>query len=189
MVNLPRLCGGFGSGRSSTEVQEEQSESAPIKGFSDTTHRSCVFCSVSVANGFDIVAEDDLFVVFKDHNPSARLHLLVVPKRHVKSVKILTKVDVDMLRQMEQLGHSTLSILEASDTYDCRMGFHIPPFNSVNHLHLHVFSLPFLSWYKKVKYPWRKGTSPHDKGWTWFVEIGQAIRILERGARISIIPC
>lgn len=33
-----------------------------------------------------------------------------------------------------------------------RFGFHQPPFNSVDHLHLHCFALSFLPRWKAVKY-------------------------------------
>jgi hypothetical protein len=33
-----------------------------------------------------------------------------------------------------------------------RFAFHIPPFNSINHLHMHCFELPFTSTYNKLSY-------------------------------------
>lgn len=33
-----------------------------------------------------------------------------------------------------------------------RFGYHLPPFNSVDHLHLHAFALPFSPAWKAIKY-------------------------------------
>jgi len=46
----------------------------------------CIFCKI--ANGeipSDFVYQDDEVAVFKDVNPQAPVHLLVIPKKHVKS--------------------------------------------------------------------------------------------------------
>lgn len=67
-----------------------------------------------------------------------------------------------------------------------RMGFHIPPFNSVNHLHLHLHALPYHG-VLKLEYPISKGRE--SKGFSWFVEVDQAIEILQRGKTIGVLPC
>jgi hypothetical protein len=43
-----------------------------------------------------------------------------------------------------------------------RLGFHVPPFNSVNHLHMHVIGLPFKNKFRYLKY---------KVGLPWFMDI------------------
>lgn len=65
-----------------------------------------------------------------------------------------------------------------------KLGFHIPPFSSVHHLHLHVLVPPFTA-FGKVQYPVREGVSG-GKRWTWFVTPDQVISILENGGRVEL---
>ena len=47
-----------------------------------------------------MVAETEEFVIFKDLNPKARIHYLVVPRKHVASVKDAEDGDQAMLGGM-----------------------------------------------------------------------------------------
>ncbi|KAI0259091.1 HIT-like protein [Gloeopeniophorella convolvens] len=150
--------------------------------------KDCVFCDVSRENGFAIVYEDEEFVVFKDRRPAALHHLLVIPRRHIGSVKALSKEDLPLVQDMERMGHARLDDLKVP-VDSRRLGFHIPPFNSINHLHLHVLGLPFRNWYIGGKYPLRDGSNGRTKGWTWFVEVSQVRRILGEGGAVKVKSC
>lgn len=55
--------------------------------------KDCNFCKiVEGKESADKVYEDDNIVVFPDINPHAPVHLLIVPKKHIKDV---TEVDVE----------------------------------------------------------------------------------------------
>ncbi|KPV73812.1 uncharacterized protein RHOBADRAFT_45103 [Rhodotorula graminis WP1] len=107
--------------------------------------KDCIFCGVTATSpGFRVVHEDGEFVVFKDRSPGSKVHLLAVPKRHVDSVKTLEVEDVSMLERMKHLGRRVL-VEQGVPEGEQRLGFHIPPFFSVNHLHLHLLSLPLMA--------------------------------------------
>lgn len=113
---------------------------------------SCVFCNVTTANGFNIVYEDNDLIAFHDRAPGAKSHLLITPRKHIGSVEDLGRQHRDLLSDMVDIGHQLIK------NENVRMGFHVPPYNSVNHLHLHVLEPPYRNFWRKVKYqpnmPW-----------------------------------
>lgn len=53
--------------------------------------KSCKFCRiVNRETATQFLYENDLLVVFKDINPHAPVHLLIVPKKHIRSINDLT---------------------------------------------------------------------------------------------------
>jgi histidine triad (HIT) family protein len=55
----------------------------------------CVFCQIAAKKKqTDIVFENNEFVIFKDINPKSRIHFLIVPKKHISSVKKMKNGDV-----------------------------------------------------------------------------------------------
>ncbi|KAG9017156.1 hypothetical protein FRB90_001580, partial [Tulasnella sp. 427] len=108
----------------------------------------CAFCHLDKDR---ILAESDEWIVFRDWKPAAKEHLLVVSRQHIESVKMLNKDDIPLLKAMQEAGRDTLlSLGHSEDTHI--FGYHIPPFNSINHLHLHAQALPYRSADRKVKY-------------------------------------
>jgi histidine triad (HIT) family protein len=54
----------------------------------------CLFCEIaSGKTSTEFLYEDDDLVVFKDIRPHAPIHLLFVPKKHIRSVNDLTRSD------------------------------------------------------------------------------------------------
>ncbi len=58
----------------------------------------CIFCKiVEKEQKADIVYEDDKIIAFKNIRPLAPVHLLVIPKKHIESVKEISGEDIDLI--------------------------------------------------------------------------------------------
>jgi histidine triad (HIT) family protein len=58
----------------------------------------CLFCKiVNREIPSEFLYEDDTYVVFKDINPAAPVHLLLVPKKHIRSINDLSPGDADVI--------------------------------------------------------------------------------------------
>ncbi|PIR70547.1 MAG: histidine triad nucleotide-binding protein [Candidatus Niyogibacteria bacterium CG10_big_fil_rev_8_21_14_0_10_42_19] len=98
----------------------------------------CIFCKItSGQQSADVIDEDEKIMVFKDIKPSAPVHLLIVPKKHIASVIETKDEDEELLGGM---------ILKAKDVADSQglKGYKLV-FNVgreggqlVDHLHLHL---------------------------------------------------
>ena len=54
----------------------------------------CIFCKIIKGEiPSSKVYEDDEIIAFKDINPAAPIHILVIPKKHIKSLVELEKED------------------------------------------------------------------------------------------------
>ncbi|KAK3039471.1 hypothetical protein RJ639_028053 [Escallonia herrerae] len=115
----------------------------------------CVFCEIarSSSTSTTLLHTDDKVVAFQDIKPSAFRHYLVIPVEHIATVKDLKRrtEDVSLVNHMLDVGQTLLN-RDAPQSEQYRFGFHQPPFNSVNHLHLHCLALPFIPKWKHMKY-------------------------------------
>ncbi|KAI9222408.1 HIT-like domain-containing protein [Blastocladiella britannica] len=105
----------------------------------------CIFCLVATEKANAVrVYEDDDIVIFRDHRPAGRIHLLAIPRQHIESVVDLTATDVLMLEAMkEQALAAVAKLMPDVDPATIQMGFHKRPFVLVGHLHMHILHQPF----------------------------------------------
>lgn len=61
----------------------------------------CIFCQIIKKEiPSEIVFEDEELIVFKDVNPSAPVHVLIVPKKHIESLIKITQADRSIIEKM-----------------------------------------------------------------------------------------
>ncbi|KAH8345935.1 hypothetical protein KR067_009513 [Drosophila pandora] len=126
---------------------------------------NCIFCKITSGQDANTVLEmeNDEFVIFKDIKPASEHHYLAVTKEHHNSLKTLNKSHEDLVARMED-GLKQFLREKGVATDDALLGFHLPPFITVNHLHMHAIAprsqMGFLSkliflpsaWFKTVSY-------------------------------------
>jgi histidine triad (HIT) family protein len=102
--------------------------------------KDCLFCQI--ANGetpTDILFENDTLVVFKDINPAAPVHLLMVPKKHIRSVNDLTEDDQPILSEMLMVGKEMARRQEVSKSgYRLFINVERGGGQVIFHLHMHL---------------------------------------------------
>jgi len=137
----------------------------------------CVFCSI-VANGGEtgrpLLHEDAHCVAFYDRSPAAALHILVVPRLHVANcAQLRGGPDEALAAHLLSVGRRLLEKHGAFGA-ETQLGYHQAPFTSVNHLHLHCFSLPWKPW-KALKYP----AAPAGADWClpWYLSAEQLAQV------------
>ena len=98
----------------------------------------CIFCKIINGDfGTEFVYENEYAVVFKDINPKADIHLLVVPRLHVESL--------NELNDEELLGKLMMTVKEATKklgikSYRIVINTGKEAGQEVFHLHIHILS-------------------------------------------------
>ena len=63
--------------------------------------KDCLFCEIiSGEKPADFVYQDDVLVAFKDIRPTAPVHLLLVPRIHIRSINDLTEDDRQVVSEI-----------------------------------------------------------------------------------------
>ncbi|HHY91723.1 MAG TPA: histidine triad nucleotide-binding protein [Firmicutes bacterium] len=108
----------------------------------------CIFCKIAAKEiPADLMYEDEHLVAFKDINPQAPVHFLVVPKKHIASLLELAPADAGLLDRVQQVIVSLARRLDIAGS-----GFRVVANTGENggqtvpHLHFHVLGGRFMDW-------------------------------------------
>ena len=113
----------------------------------DPVAADCLFCRIVAGEvPADRVHDDDQVLAFRDINPQAPTHLLVIPKAHVASAADLGSGDGDLLGRLFAVAADLADREGLSRGW--RLVTNVGPDagQSVQHLHLHVLGGRQLSW-------------------------------------------
>jgi histidine triad (HIT) family protein len=102
----------------------------------------CKFCQISSGEtSTDFLFENDTLVVFKDINPAAPVHLLIVPKKHIRSMNDLTEADQPILSEMFMVAKDMAAHFGvASSGYRLFINGERGGGQVIFHLHLHLIA-------------------------------------------------
>ena len=112
------------------------------------TETDCLFCRIASGEAdADIVLENDGVLAFRDINPQAPTHVLIIPRKHVPTLNDLSGQDVD------DIGAMLLAAAEvakqdgvAEDGYRVAMNCNTLAGQSVFHVHLHLLGGRRMDW-------------------------------------------
>lgn len=102
--------------------------------------KDCLFCQIVAGNrSADIVHRDDRVVVFRDINPHAPVHLLVVPVKHIRSINDLAAGDEEIVSALIMQARKTAGEMGlAHSGYKLVFNVERGAGQIVFHLHLHL---------------------------------------------------
>ena len=106
----------------------------------DSMEKSCTFCQIiGGEKPTEFLYQDESLVVFKDIRPHAPVHLLIVPKRHIRSLNDLKDQDKEIVAEMILRAQKIAKEQKISDSgYKILFNVERGGGQVIFHLHLHL---------------------------------------------------
>jgi histidine triad (HIT) family protein len=110
--------------------------------------KDCIFCRIVEKEApASIVYEDDRAIGFKDISPQAPAHILIIPKKHLRTVVETTEGDKELLGHLIYVANKIANDLKVSDK-----GFRLvincgsQSGQMVWHIHIHLLAGRRMTW-------------------------------------------
>ena len=108
--------------------------------------RDCIFCKIIGGKmKTKFIKENEKVVVFDDVNPVADTHILVVPKKHIKSTATIAESDGDDIVEMFRVASE---VAKEKKLQAYRLSFNVGTYQHVPHLHMHLLAGGKIQWSK-----------------------------------------
>lgn len=108
----------------------------------------CLFCKIARGDiPADIIFESETAVAFRDINPQAPTHVLVIPRRHIATINDLKDGDQAVVGDLF-LAAANIAAEEgvADDGYRVVMNCNAGAGQTVFHIHLHLVGGRTMTW-------------------------------------------
>ena len=107
----------------------------------------CLFCKISKGEiPVEFVLETDDVVAFRDIDPQAPTHVLVIPRAHHENVSALTSADVNLAGKVLSAAAKVAELEGLSDGHRIVTNTGSNGGQSVSHVHFHVLGGRGLTW-------------------------------------------
>lgn len=109
---------------------------------------TCLFCRIVAGEiPSTVVHQDEHLFAFRDVNPQAPAHVLIVPKRHVATLNDLTPADDGLVGEMvRRAGLIARDLGYADSGYRTVFNCNAAAGQTVFHVHLHLLAGRNLGW-------------------------------------------
>ena len=108
----------------------------------------CIFCAIVDGSlPSTIIYSDDDVIAFRDVNPQAPVHVLVIPREHIASAAELTPAQDGLWAHLLHIAQK-IAVDEGLDEQGYRLVTNIGTGGgqTVSHLHLHLLGGRFMAW-------------------------------------------
>lgn len=108
----------------------------------------CLFCKMAEGSlETEVVYEDEFILAFRDINPQAPTHVLVIPRRHISTLNEINQDDAELLGRM-MVAARVVAEQEgvAERGYRTVINCNAEAGQSVYHVHLHVLGGRPMHW-------------------------------------------
>jgi|SRR5699024_5984692 len=109
--------------------------------------KDCLFCKMADGRiSTDFIYEDEDLMVFKDINPQAPVHLLIVPKEHIESANDINGSNSHLVARIFEV------ISDLSEEMGLDQGYRVinnckeHGGQSVDHIHFHLLAVRQMMW-------------------------------------------